>query len=487
MPQSSSSSRSSLRKPWLSSTSSTLGAGAAGPVAVMPPPGPWAGTRSGPCRPRAATTPSRSRRPARPARAHAGKAEVVKAALLLLGRRVEADPVVVHLQHHRLGCLGQLDPGAGRPRVPGHVRQRLLGDPVQDDLVVLGQPVGQPCGQGAADPGLLADHLDVVAQGADQAALLQHGRPQGGHDPPQRLDLPGQRGLGVGEQPPALLQLAAPQPELAPLQGQPEPGQPLDGAVVQLGGHAAALPLGHRQDLVDQPARSSWALASTARCRERARSTRQSRTRDRSVAATTTASDPALERPWAALAALLESAAVVRSAAVSRWKPGSIWARSTRLAATRSPEASSWSLVSRAACQSTAAARTRVTAGSPGRRAASSTRAAVSSWRTAAARRAATSSGAPLEVVLESRAACSYARASSRNDSRSARSRRATSPPTRVAPVKDTIAMTTSAAASVHRDGPLARPRRLVPARSRRLHRHPARHLEPRPTRPRIG
>jgi hypothetical protein len=45
-----------------------------------------------------------------------------------------------------------------------------------------------------------------------------------------------------------------PQPELAPLRGQPEPGQPLDGPVVQLGGHAAALALGHRQDLVDQPA-----------------------------------------------------------------------------------------------------------------------------------------------------------------------------------------------------------------------------------------
>ena len=151
------------------------------------------------------------------------------------------------------------------------------------------------------------------------------------------------------------------------------------------------------------------------------------------MAAATTASDPALERPWAALAALLESAAVVRSAAVSRSKPGATWARSTRLAATRSPEASSWS--------------------------------AVSSWRTAAARRAAASSGAPLEVVLESSAACSYARASSRNDSRSARSSRATSPPTRVAPVKEAIAMTTSAAASVHRGGPLARPRRLVPAR----------------------
>ena len=41
---------------------------------------------------------------------HAGQAEVVEAALLL-GGRVEPDPVVVDLQHHRLGRLGQLDPG----------------------------------------------------------------------------------------------------------------------------------------------------------------------------------------------------------------------------------------------------------------------------------------------------------------------------------------------------------------------------------------
>jgi cation/acetate symporter len=34
-----------------------------------------------------------------------------------LGGRVEPDPVVVHLQHHRVGGLDQLDPGAGGPCV----------------------------------------------------------------------------------------------------------------------------------------------------------------------------------------------------------------------------------------------------------------------------------------------------------------------------------------------------------------------------------
>jgi len=117
-----------------------------------------------------------------------------------LACRVEPDPVVMHLQHHHGGRLGQLDPGAGGPRVPGHIGQRLLGDPVEDDLLVLGEPLGQLGAEGAVDPGLLAHHLDVVAEGADQAPLLQDGRPQGGHDPPQRLHLVAKGGLGVGEQ-----------------------------------------------------------------------------------------------------------------------------------------------------------------------------------------------------------------------------------------------------------------------------------------------
>ena len=138
--------------------------------------------------------------------------------------------------------------------MPGHVGQGLLGDPVEDDLLVLGEPLGQPGAEGAVDPRLLAHHLDVVTEGADQAPLLEHGRPQGGHDPPQRLHLVGKGRLGVGEQPQAVLDLPPAQPQPAPLEQDPQPGQGLDGAVVELGGHAAALALGHREDLVDQPA-----------------------------------------------------------------------------------------------------------------------------------------------------------------------------------------------------------------------------------------
>jgi len=72
---------------------------------------------------------------------------------------------------------------------------------------------------------------------------------------------------------------------------------------------SAAMPLRWRsvteRILLTRRLRSFRAFSSADRWRDRARSTRHSRTRERSVAATTTASAPALERPWAALAARL--------------------------------------------------------------------------------------------------------------------------------------------------------------------------------------
>ena len=240
----------------------------------------------------------------------------------------------------------------------------------------------------------------------------------------------------------------------------------LDGAVVQLGGHAAALALGHRQDLVDQPARGPpgpWPrrpAAGTGPARPARAGPGTGAWPRPPRPATRPWSGPG--RRWPRCSSRPRWCAAPPSAAGSLGRPG-CGRPGWRPPGRRRPAAGAW-------CRGRPASRRRPPGpGSrPGRRGAGRPARPgrrSSSWRTAAARRAAASSGAPLEVVLESRAACSYARASSRNDSRSARSRRATSPPTRVAPVKETIAMTTSAAASVHRDGPLARPRRLVPAR----------------------
>jgi hypothetical protein len=73
--------------------------------------------------------------------------------------------------------------------VLGHVVQRLLGDPVQDRLDLGRQAGFQPEADVDGDPGLLLEPHGVLAEGLAEAAVVEHGRPQGAHQVAQHPHL----------------------------------------------------------------------------------------------------------------------------------------------------------------------------------------------------------------------------------------------------------------------------------------------------------
>jgi len=64
----------------------------------------------------------------------------------------------------------------------GHVRQRLLGDPVQDGLQLWRQTRVQAQPDVDGDPVLLLEPLHVLAQGLGEATVVEHGWPKGAHE-----------------------------------------------------------------------------------------------------------------------------------------------------------------------------------------------------------------------------------------------------------------------------------------------------------------
>ena len=92
----------------------------------------------------------------------------------------------------------------------------------------------------------------MVAQGRLQPDLVEGRRAQRPHQLPQPLDLGGERRLGMLD--PGHRRRVAEHPLLGPLQVVDQHREPLDGAVVQLGGDVHALVLGRLHGLVEHPA-----------------------------------------------------------------------------------------------------------------------------------------------------------------------------------------------------------------------------------------
>jgi hypothetical protein len=165
----------------------------------------------------------------------------------------EADPVVAHVQGRLAVHVGQGEGHPCRPRVPGHVGQRLLGDPQQGYLGVGAERPRRPGhGGGRGHAGLLGQ---LVGEPADR--LPQRRRPQ--RRRPQVPDQPPGLGQVLAGRPPGPLQVPAGvlgalrQLPLGRLELQDDADEPLGEGVVDVAGQPlplgqpAALPLGGRQ------------------------------------------------------------------------------------------------------------------------------------------------------------------------------------------------------------------------------------------------
>ena len=147
----------------------------------------------------------------------------------------------------------------------GHVVERLLGDPVQDRLDLLGQAHLRPRPTSTAIPVSCSNRVACSPHGLVEAAVVEHGRPQGAHQAAQHPHLlaealldPLQHLVGALKVPDqglvADLAGQVGQPLAGPVDVVVEDGQLLHRPVVEVVGDPGALVLGRLEHPAEQAA-----------------------------------------------------------------------------------------------------------------------------------------------------------------------------------------------------------------------------------------